>query len=513
MRFALFIALKYLIPKRKQLSVSIISLLSVVVISLVVWLSILFLSVTEGIEKKWLEEITNITAPLKVRPTEAYYNSYYYLIDSISLKSNYNLKTLGEKLKDSSDPYDPMTDIEPPIAFPEAHTNDDGSLKELVKEAKEAILPLATNHSGFRVGEFEAGFGNLHLTLLRGDKEAMLSQVSYIVGYDKENKRFEKLLMKPRKEDLDHLAKVISLSNEPLAIDAYMAHSNMIPSGNYLGEGIVLPKGFQKNKVMIGDRGHISYYTTATTGMQEQRLPIYVAGFYDPGMMPLGNKMIFTDPKIPTLLKGNIVVEDDFFGNGFAIWLDNLKNVDKAKQEIQTNLEKRGISSYFTVESFSDYEFSRPLLEQLKSDKHLFTLITIIILLVACSNVISMLLLLVNDKRKEIAVLQSMGATPSMIITIFAMCGFVTGAISCILGTIAAALTLHNLDLLIKGLSFLQGHDAFQSAFYGASLPNTLSIHSLIFIIVATFIVSILAGIVPALKAMQIRPSETLKSS
>ena len=75
MRFELTVALKYLIPRRRQLSASIISVISVLVISLVVWLVILFLSVTAGIEKKWVHELVALNAPIKLIPTEAYYKS------------------------------------------------------------------------------------------------------------------------------------------------------------------------------------------------------------------------------------------------------------------------------------------------------------------------------------------------------------------------------------------------------------------------------------------------------
>ncbi|HEY4831244.1 MAG TPA: ABC transporter permease, partial [Waddliaceae bacterium] len=94
MRFELTVALKYLIPKWRQLSVSIISLISILVISLVVWLVILFLSVTEGIEKKWVEELVALNAPVRMAPTDAYYRSYYYQVDTVSLDSNYTTKSI-----------------------------------------------------------------------------------------------------------------------------------------------------------------------------------------------------------------------------------------------------------------------------------------------------------------------------------------------------------------------------------------------------------------------------------
>src|SRR5689334_13586771 len=129
MRFELTVALKYLIPKWRQLSVSIISLISVLVISLVVWLVVLFLSVTEGIERKWIEELVALNAPLRMTPTEAYYESYYYLIDGVSLDANYSTKTIAEKLSaGQTDPYDPRVDQELAYDFPAPDRYEDGQL-------------------------------------------------------------------------------------------------------------------------------------------------------------------------------------------------------------------------------------------------------------------------------------------------------------------------------------------------------------------------------------------------
>src|ERR1700691_5598023 len=97
--FEFSVAKKYLIPKKKQLSVSLIALMSVGVISLVVWLVLVFLSVTQGIEKSWLEKLTTLNAPLRITPTHSYFSSYYYNVDSISQRSSYTHKTIGEKAK------------------------------------------------------------------------------------------------------------------------------------------------------------------------------------------------------------------------------------------------------------------------------------------------------------------------------------------------------------------------------------------------------------------------------
>lgn len=697
MRFELTVALKYLIPKWRQLSVSIISLISVLVISLVVWLIVLFLSVTEGIEQKWIEELVTLNAHVRMSPSEAYYRSYFYQIDTASLDSNYTTKTLGEKLgAPRSDPYDPGIDIELSLDFPAPDRHEDGRLKDPVKEGFEAIHSLG--YAGLRTQEYEVSFGNLRLHMLRdesalGESEhTFLTQVSYIASHDSSNARTNRMVVSPSSDDYNNLLKAIIqtgtsdsrvedldeslgenlkrffqnleikelkttsdgfvlppslfpqkgnlkgvgilrygkivkavipktleqlplleqrlttfgfkttpvdllftegqpyflIDNAPVVmqgvkivldenipfkahlVDASLERADTLSSlvfqveghvqqlqllgetpyehleiasaqthqkkegesepfwiypakeggckipeqytFNPLGEGLLISKYFQANGVRLGDRGYLAYYAQAGSSMQEQRVPVYVAGFYDPGMVPVGNKLIFANSHVIAMLRGSTIVADPMLGNGINIWLGSIKEAEKFKEELLNALELRGIKKYWTVQSFHDYEFTKPILEQLQSDKSLFTLVAIIILVVACSNIISMLILLVNDKRKEIGILQSMGASPRRIAVIFGLCGFVTGAVSCLIGTAAAILTLKNLQSLVDLLSFLQGREAFQTAFYGSTLPNTLSYSVLSLVLIATLLISLLAGIIPAVKASKIRPTEILKS-
>lgn len=645
MRFEFSVAFKYLIPRWRQLSVSIISLVSILVISLVVWLVVVFLSVTDGIEKKWIDQLVALNSPIRMIPTEAYYNSYHYQIDSLSGNSDYSTKTIGEKLKaEMSDPYDPMADFELPADFPPPENNPDGSVKDLTKEAWSVLMGF----SGLRAEEYEVTFGNLHLELMR-DEPTFLTQVSYISSHDRKNSRMAELTSTPTALDLNNMLKNLSDPNEidsffenieikavkttgkgyllpqalypqkgtlkgygtvdrtgkvkhvvianaphqvegenlligeidfsdgeptfnadgkifphpSLFIEAehrlaaervqgsepkFRVESKIqgvllsgvvtldhleiaeavpidggrpplwfdkgkgLPPSNSSGEGILISKHFQNNGVLLGDRGYLSYYSPTPSSIQEQRLPVYVSGFYDPGFMPVGNKVIFVNPDLLSMMRGGVAVADQMLGNGINVHLAKVSETEAVKQEIQQALDQKGLSKYWTVLSYADYEFARPVLEQLRSDKNLFTLIAIIILIVACSNIISMLILLVNDKKKEIGIMQSMGASATKIASIFGICGFLTGIISSIIGTIAAIVTLHNLQSLISFLSFMQGHEAFQAAFYGSALPNELSVGALSFVLIATIVISLLAGIAPAIKAVLVRPSEILRA-
>ena len=105
-----------------------------------------------------------------------------------------------------------------------------------------------------------------------------------------------------------------------------------------------------------------------------------------------------------------------------------------------------------------------------------------------------------------------MGASKKRLAWIFTLCGGIMGCFSTLIGTAAALLTIHNIDAVVHFLSFLQGHEAFNAVFYGKSLPSELSERALMFILIATPIISLLAGLVPALKASKVHPSKILRS-
>lgn len=701
--FELSVAGKYLIPKRKQLSVSLIALMSVAVITLVVWLLLIFLSVTEGIEKSWLDKLTSLNAPVRINPTSAYFSSYYYQVDSISEASQYSHKTLGEKASALlSDPYAPATDMESPRNWPTAERSEDGSLKDPVKKVFSILAGFQKKYPDLAFQDYELSGAMLRLNLLRpesaagisrGDEsQTIITQASYLASFADRSFYLKKLFEPPSMRDLNQLSYFIhrkvqnSCQDNPLVTsltpsetfsknlhalldnvrikelrttanrwkmpyafipegaefraEAFMRNGKLghivipkkpekkaslgilkrkgsaltfkTPEGNVAtigadiplivdngmtfqaeilssalekaaqlkdvlfkvnsslqghtiqGElgwegleisdadtktefetrpshpplwaysikgnqeqielvlprldedvsGVLIPKSFQEAGVRIGDRGYLAYSAPTTSTIQEQRVPVYIAGFYDPGIMSVGNKCILVPHKLARTVNAtsNSFVFDQTTSNGIQVWFKDLKATDQVKAELTQAIEKAGIAKYWKVTSFKEYDFAKDLILQFQSDKYLFTLVGIIILIVACCNIISLLVLLVNDKKREIGILQAMGASRWSIAGIFGLCGVGMGILGSVLGTCAALLTLHNIDSVVGFLSWAQGHDAFNTAFYGKSLPDQLSSGALTFILVTTPLISLCAGLVPAIKACRLRPSAILRS-
>ncbi len=288
----------------------------------------------------------------------------------------------------------------------------------------------------------------------------------------------------------------------------------VLPVNEEKETGVLLAKNFQDNGVMVGDRGYLSYSTSTTSSIQEQRLPIFVAGFYDPGVMSIGAKCILVPSSVAHTVSSSASSFnlDKTQSNGISVWFKDLSAAEAHKQKIMTAFAAAGIDSYWKVTTFREYDFAKDLLEQFQSDQYLFTLVGIIILVVACCNIISLLVLLVNDKKREIGILQAMGASSRSIAMIFGTCGVTMGILSSLIGTIGALFTLQHIDTIVNLLSMVQGHDAFNAAFFGNGLPNQLSHNAVIFVLIATPLLSLCAGLVPAIKACRLRPSAILRS-
>lgn len=712
--FELSVACKYLIPRRRQLSVSIISLISVLVIALVVWLIVVFFSVTDGLEKSWIQKLTALTAPVRITPTEAYYHSYYYQVDSISEASNYSSKTIREKSTAlTSDPYDPEVDEEIPAYWPTPDRNPDGKLKDLVKFVY-ASLHEIPDVPGLHGQDFELTATHIRLRLLRhtialhghnlygSTAQSVLSYPAFLGNFESDNQHLGKTLLTIENQDINNFFYLIGIANEetvdeapqekvlfdseifhrrlntffdlvtiqqlkarpagwmiprhllplqgqwdvcailkdeqvvrivvPLqaqevfllqkelegqgltvvpaqaiindgvislilaekeiqisprlmltlaggasfsaqldqnsierakqldellfnveiliqgvpfngkipyrGLEIASAHlqnlswdgqtpfwvyqsskpndapSFILPRDVDIGEGIVLPKSFRDAGVMIGDRGSLSYLSPTASVVQEQQIPIYIAGFYDPGIIPIGGKFILASQEVTSLIRGSHQQDDKTaITNGINVRFNRIEQADAVKARLLEAFKNKGIGRYWNVETFREYEFTKEIMRELQSQKNLFMLIAVVIILVACSNIISMLIILVNDKKLEIGILRSMGASSKSIALIFGLSGALIGVIGSFAGIIAAILTLRHLDALVGMLSRLQGHDMFSANLYGQVLPHELSFEALSFVIVATVCISLLAGIVPAIKACLLRPCHILRAS
>ncbi len=486
--FELQVALKYLVPRKKSLSTALISALSVLVVSLVIWLVLVFLSVTSGMEKNWLRKLTSLHAPLRIAPTEKYYRSFYYQSDALAEKADYALKTLGEKAASPfSLCYDESLDPEAPSFWLPLEKDSDGLMIDPVKRACRELENLAAQVPGFAFQDYEISGALLRIPLAQG---TALSQMTYLLSFSERNPHLPSLML-----------------TDTLLHQENHAFNPLLPP-------VFLPKSYQAQGVKTGDSATLSFPSLTAASNQEQKIRVQVRGFYDPGILAVGNKCVLVPHEITRSIAAasQTISPDGTPTNGFFVWFKDLSQTEAVAKKIAESFETAHISSYWNIATYRDFEFSKDLLLQFQSDRMLLLLIASIILVVACSNIVSLLVLLVNDKKKEIATLQTMGASFWSIASIFGFCGFIMGTLGCLFGSLAALATLRHIDDLVALLSYLQGHSAFQPAFFGRSLPGELSSEALVFVCIATPLLSLVAGMIPALKASRVHPSLALRS-
>jgi lipoprotein-releasing system permease protein len=183
--FEFSIALRYLLPNRNQKTLSFVGLFASMVIAVVLWLLIVFISITQSIQDQWLNKMTALSAPLRVKPTKAYFQSYFYQIDQYTEASNYRFKSLREKLHaELSDPYNPELD-ENISHLPLPHRDFEGQLVDPVKQVF-SILDKKQKTEHFTFQDYSLSAGALHLNCKKDGQTQTLNQILYVTSYAKD---------------------------------------------------------------------------------------------------------------------------------------------------------------------------------------------------------------------------------------------------------------------------------------------------------------------------------------
>ncbi len=141
----------------------------------------------------------------------------------------------------------------------------------------------------------------------------------------------------------------------------------------------------------------------------------------------------------------------------------------------------------------------------LKMEKRALFIVLMLIILIASLNIISSLLMTVMNRRKEIALLLSLGASPKEIRAIFFRLGSIIGGVGIGVGVI----------LGLGGIWFLQNFDivSLPADVYGTSrLPIDLSIVDFFAIIIGAVVIIILSSLYPALRAVKVNLIDVLRN-
>lgn len=145
-------------------------------------------------------------------------------------------------------------------------------------------------------------------------------------------------------------------------------------------------------------------------------------------------------------------------------------------------------------------------------EKRVMFMILSLIVAVAAFNLVSTLVMLVQDKQADIAILRTLGATPRSIMGVFMVQGVVVGTIGIVLGTVFGVVLALNLEAIVKfietqfGVTFLS-----PDVYYISDLPSDMHWSDVGLIALLGFLFSLVATIYPAWRAARTQPAAALR--
>ena len=149
----------------------------------------------------------------------------------------------------------------------------------------------------------------------------------------------------------------------------------------------------------------------------------------------------------------------------------------------------------------------------IQMEKRVMAIILTLIIAVAAFNLIASLTMSVYDRKKDIAILQTIGFSKLHIVRIFVMQGFIIGLIGSFIGLLLGALIASNINTIVPfiervfNIQFLS-----KDIYYINELPSMIMISDINFVVFVSIILALMATIYPSYVASKINPAEVLKN-
>jgi lipoprotein-releasing system permease protein len=148
----------------------------------------------------------------------------------------------------------------------------------------------------------------------------------------------------------------------------------------------------------------------------------------------------------------------------------------------------------------------------IRIEKTMMSLILLLIVAVAVLNIVAMLVMTVTDKRNDIAILRTLGASPRTVMGVFITQGLVIGWAGVAMGVGLGVLLTTNLSRIEPFLERTLRFHLFDPDVYAVTtIPTDLHVGNVVWIAVAALILTLLATVYPALRASQVSPAEALR--
>ena len=286
--------------------------------------------------------------------------------------------------------------------------------------------------------------------------------------------------------------------NTSILLDNIKSGNADLTGANILiGSGLALQLG-----VNVGDK--ITLLTpeisNSIIGIQPRFKRFTLSGIFDAGINEYDNNLAFIH-----LNQAQKLYSMKGLVSGIRLKVDDLFEARRITNQV---VKKLGNDRYYGTDWIQK---KANFIKALNLEKQMIGIVLSLIIAVAAFNIVSMMVMVVTDKKADIAILKTIGMTPKRIVKLFFYQGITIGIVGITLGVILGVLLSLNIESVVSGIESILGFQFFpKDVFYINRFPSEIHLSDVITVAVGAFVLVILAAIYPAKRAGKVEIAKVL---
>ena len=275
---------------------------------------------------------------------------------------------------------------------------------------------------------------------------------------------------------------------------------NLIPNEYQILIGIDLARYFS---LKVGDKISMisSQANYSPVGMLPRIKQYKISGIFDAGMYEYDAGLVvihINDAQKFFQTKKQI--------SGVRVKLNDL---DFTKQSVSEIYQEINSEDYIVLDWTQKHS---NLFSAIQLEKRVMSIILTLIIAVAAFNIVSTLVMGVTEKKSDIAILRTLGASQKSILIIFMGQGALTGIIGTFFGILFGVLIALNIDIIVPFIENIFGIEFLsKDIYYISEVPSQILLNDIFYIGFMGLLLSFIASIYPSFKASKIEPAVALK--
>lgn len=191
--------------------------------------------------------------------------------------------------------------------------------------------------------------------------------------------------------------------------------------------------------------------------------------------------------------------------SGLRIKVPDLMDAPRIARELA-----RGLGGRFWVRDWTAYHAN--FFRAIKTEKTVMFIILTLIVAVAAFNIVSALVMVVTDKKADIAILRTLGSSPASIMWIFIVQGTLIGFVGTLLGALCGVGIATNVETLVPAIEgFFDVKFLSPDVYYISDIPSDMRWADVGAITGVAFVLCIVATLYPAWRAARVQPAQALR--